>query len=120
MIKMIELNSGENELGCHIGDEAADFHGPSIQWLHKKVGSSGSIIRQQKISSNEILLILGPEFEQILETTVERLFRISPDYSYDHILFDKYKITVSSAVTKTCKCISDSQLAMLYHLYSDK
>ena len=82
MNKMIELSSGEIELGCHIGYEAANFHGPSLQWLNTKVGSSGSIIRQQKLSSNAIYALLGDEYEQILETTVEQLFRTSPDYSY--------------------------------------
>lgn len=47
--KMIELSSGAIELGCHIGYETADFHGPSLQWLNNKVGKSGSIIRQQKL-----------------------------------------------------------------------
>ena len=82
MNKMIELSSGEIELGCHVGYETADFHGPSLQWLNNKVGKSGSIIRQQKLSSNAISALLGDEYEQILETTVEQLFRTSPDYSY--------------------------------------
>ena len=82
MNKMIELSSGEIELGCHVGYEAADFNGPSLQWLNTKVGKSGSIVRQQKLSSNAISALLGEEYEQILETTVEQLFRTSPDYAY--------------------------------------
>ena len=104
MNKMIELSSGEIELGCHIGYETADFHGPSLQWLNNKVGKSGSIIRQQKLSSNAISALLGDEYEQILETTVEQLFRTSPDYSYKshnirHIqdYLDYFHIVVDSA-----------------------
>ena len=82
MNKMIELSSGEIELGCHIGYETADFHGPALQWLHTKVGSSGPIIQKQKLASNAISALLGEEYEQIHETTVEQLFRTSPHYAY--------------------------------------
>ena len=104
MNKMIELSSGEIELACHIGYETADFHGPSLQWLNNKVGKSGSIVRQQKLSSNAISALLGNEYDEILETTVEQLFRTSPDYSYKshnirHIqdYLDYFHIVVDSA-----------------------
>ena len=82
MNKMIELSSGDFELACHIGYETADFHGPSLQWLDTKSGRSGSILRRHKLSSNSISALLGDEYEQILETTVEQLFRTSPVYVY--------------------------------------
>jgi len=82
MNKMIELSSGEIELGCHLGYENADYNGTSLQWLNTKFGKSGNIVGKRKLSSNSLSFLLGDQYQQILETTVEQLYRTSPDYSY--------------------------------------
>ena len=82
MNKMIELSCGEIELGCHLGYENADYNGTSLQWLNTKFGKSGNIVGKRKLSSNSLSFLLGDQYQQILETTVEQLYRTSPDYSY--------------------------------------
>jgi len=81
MNKMIELSCGEVELGCHLGYENADYNGTSLQWLNTKFGKSGNIVGKRKLSSNSLSFLLGDQYQQILETTVEQLYRTSPDYS---------------------------------------
>ena len=81
MNKMIDLSEGEVSLGCHLGYEAADYHGVSLQMLNSKVGRAGSVI-SKRLSSNSLSALVGDSYDQILETTVEQLYRTSPDYSY--------------------------------------
>lgn len=81
MNKMIDLSGGEVSLGCHLGYEAADYHGVSLQMLNSKVGRAGSVI-SKRLSSNSLSALVGDSYDQILETTVEQLYRTSPDYSY--------------------------------------
>ena len=80
--KMVELSDGEIEISCHLGYEHADYNGPSLQWLNTKVGKSGSVIDRYKLSSNSISFLVGERYEEILETTVEQLYRTSADYAY--------------------------------------
>ena len=82
MNKMIDLSCGEIELGCHLGYENADYNGTSLQWLNTKFGKSGNIVGKRKLSSDSLSFLLGDQYQQILETTVEQLYRTSPDYSY--------------------------------------
>ena len=82
MNKMLDLSGGDVKLGCHLGYEAADYHGVSLQMLNSKVGRAGSIISSERLASNSLSALVGDSYEQILETTVEQLYRTSPDYSY--------------------------------------
>ena len=72
MNKMIDLSGGEVSLGCHLGYEAADYHGVSLQMLNSKVGRAGSVI-SKRLSSNSLSALVGDSYDQILETTVEQL-----------------------------------------------
>ena len=82
MNKMLNLSGGDVKLGCHLGYEAADYHGVSLQMLNSKVGRAGSVMSSERLASNSLSALVGDSYDQILETTVEQLYRTSPDYSY--------------------------------------
>ena len=82
MNKMLELSGGDVSLGCHLGYEAADYHGVSLQMLNSKVGRAGSVVTSGRLASSSLSALVGETYDQILETTVEQLYRTSPDYSY--------------------------------------
>lgn len=82
MSKMLDLSGGDVKLGCHLGYEAADYHGVSLQMLNSKVGRAGSVITPGRLASSSLSALVGDSYDQILETTVEQLYRTSPDYSY--------------------------------------
>lgn len=102
--KMIEFSNGEIELSCHLGYENADYNGTSLQWLNTKVGKSGSIIGHNKLAKNSLTALVSDSYDQILEKTVEQLYRTSPDYTYRahnirHVqdYLDYFHITVDAA-----------------------
>lgn len=82
MNEMLKLGGGEVSIDCHLGYEAADYHGVSLQMLNSKVGRAGSTVTSGKLASNSLSALMADRYDQILETTVEQLYRTSPDYSY--------------------------------------
>ena len=50
--------------------------------LNSKVGRAGSVITPGRLASSSLSALVGDSYDQILETTVEQLYRTSPDYSY--------------------------------------
>jgi hypothetical protein len=104
MKKVVELGDGDVELAVHIGYENADFHGPSLQWMNQKIGQSGPIVGSKVYAGLNLNLLAQQDFKQIMETTVEQLYRTSPDYSYRshnirhlHDYIDYFHIAVDAA-----------------------
>lgn len=82
MKRMIEISKGEIKLSCHLGYETADYHGVSLQMLNSKVGRAGKMFPSKRLASNNLSALVGEQYDQILETTVEQLYRTSPNYTY--------------------------------------
>ena len=59
MNKMIDLSGGDLSLGCHLGYEAADYHGVSLQMLNSKVGRAGSVITPGRLASSSLSALVG-------------------------------------------------------------
>ena len=128
MTKIIELGDGDVELAAHIGYGSADYHGPSLQWMdHKKKGQSGSIVGSKVYSGLNLNLIAQKDFKKIMETTVEQLYRTSPDYSYRshnirhlHDYIDYFHIAVDAAAQIIVdKKITHALFFCIPHLFYD-
>jgi len=127
MNKIIELGDGDVELAVHIGYENADFHGPSLQWMNHKIGQCGPIVGSKVYSDLNLNLIAQQDFKQIMETTVEQLYRTSPDYSYKshnirhlHDYIDYFHIAVDAAAQIIVdKKVTHALFFCIPHLFYD-
>ena len=127
MKKIVELGDGDVELAMHIGYENADFHGPSLQWMNQKIGQSGPIVGSKVYSGLNLNLLAQQDFKQIMETTVEQLYRTSPDYSYRshnikhlHDYIDYFHIAVDAAAQIIVdKKITHALFFCIPHLFYD-
>ena len=127
MRKVVELGDGDVELAVHIGYENADFHGPSLQWMNHKIGQSGPIVGSKVYAGLNLNLLAQQDFKQIMETTVEQLYRTSPDYSYRshnirhlHDYIDYFHIAVDAAAQIIVdKKITHALFFCIPHLFYD-
>jgi len=82
MHKMVDLSQVQITVACHLAYENSDYNGMSLQWLNSKLGRAGSIVAGRRYSGKSMSLLASVDYEQILETTVEQLYRTSPIYAY--------------------------------------
>lgn len=128
MNRVLELGGQDITLGCHLGYTDGDFHGPSLQWLSgSKNGTAGPIVAERPQTGANFSLIASEEYNRILETTVEQLYRTSPDYNFRshnirHVqdYLDYFHIVCDAAATIiTERDITDALFFCVPHTFYD-